>query len=162
MWEHRRRQSQYLFLYGIILTSQRGEDARMSRKILDLAREQQEEVSRELGDDDEWEDEEEPEASARARVGGMGVASDDEEDGDEFEDGDVSGGEEEAELEIDPEDHATLDALGSGAQQQQAGKTLADLIFAKMEGGAQPEVEDDGPPDPRQGLNPKVVEVYTK
>jgi len=22
--------------------------------------------------------------------------------------------------------------------------------------------EDDGPPDPRQGLNPKVVEVYTK
>lgn len=23
-------------------------------------------------------------------------------------------------------------------------------------------VSDDGPPDPRKGLNPKVVEVYTK
>lgn len=34
----------------------------MSKKILDLARDQQEEVARELGQDDDWEDEEEPEA----------------------------------------------------------------------------------------------------
>lgn len=32
-----------------------------------------------------------------------------------------------------------------------------------MEGGATSAFdEDDGPPDPKQGLNPKVVEVYTK
>jgi hypothetical protein len=32
-----------------------------------------------------------------------------------------------------------------------------------MEGGQAAAVEeDDAPPDPRQGLNPKVVEVYTK
>lgn len=64
--------------------------------------------------------------------------------------------------EIDPEDHRTLDALSGGQ-----GKTLADLIFAKMESGgaaaaAAAAEQDDGPPDPRQGLNPKVIEVYTK
>lgn len=50
-------------------------------------------------------------------------------------------------------------------------RTLADIIFAKMgEANAgtgpklttQPERGDDGPLDPRVGLNPKVVEVYTK
>lgn len=65
----------------------------MSRKILDLAREQQEEVSRELGDDDDEWDDDEPEPSARPR-GAMMDESDDE----EIEDGDMSGGEEEAEL----------------------------------------------------------------
>lgn len=34
----------------------------MSKKILDLARDQQEEVARELRQDDDWEDEEEAEA----------------------------------------------------------------------------------------------------
>lgn len=34
----------------------------MSKKILDLARDQQEEVARELGQDDDWEDEDEAEA----------------------------------------------------------------------------------------------------
>lgn len=39
--------------------AQRGEDARMSKKILDLARDQQEEIAREGGgNDDEWEDDE--------------------------------------------------------------------------------------------------------
>lgn len=123
----------------------------MSRKILDLAREQQEEVSRELGDDSEWEDDEED----AGPVSRAAIESDDEE---EMEEGDISGGEEEAELAIDPADHATLDALNTEGQ----GKTLADLIFAKMESGQMDEVEDDGPPDPRKGLNPKVVEVYTK
>lgn len=118
----------------------------MSRKILELARDQQDEIAAENESDDEWEDEEEP---TRHRE----VISDDDEDfGDED---DVSGGEEEAELDIDPEDHATLDALNQGQ-----GKTLADLIFAQMQNGPAP--VEDGPPDPKQGLNPKVVEVYTK
>lgn len=34
----------------------------MSKKILDLARDQQEEIAREFGQDDDWEDEEEGEA----------------------------------------------------------------------------------------------------
>lgn len=67
----------------------------MSRKILELAREQQDEVNRELGEDDDWEDEDnEPEPSSRARAE-AGMDSDDDE---EFEDGSMSGGEEEAEL----------------------------------------------------------------
>jgi essential nuclear protein 1 len=39
------------------------------------------------------------------------------------------------------------------------------MIFSKMEGGAVTQgqdEEDEGPPDPRKGLNPKVIEVYTK
>ena len=37
---------------------------------------------------------------------------------------------------IDPEDHATLDALnGQTEAADGAGRTLADLIFSKMEGG---------------------------
>lgn len=94
-------------------------------------------------------------------------------------------------MHIDPADHATLDALnrGGGAvpmgqdQGEEDGepKTLADMIFSKMQGGAVSRgaederksffsvfevvadvVLDEGPPDPRKGLNPKVVEVYSK
>ena len=43
-----------------LTNDQQGEDARMSKKILDLARDQQEEIARELGED-EWEDEDEEE-----------------------------------------------------------------------------------------------------
>ncbi|ODO05205.1 essential nuclear protein 1 [Cryptococcus wingfieldii CBS 7118] len=149
-------------------TEPKAEDARMSKKILDLARDQQEEIARELGEDDEWEDDEEPEVDPSKRPREMAqVASDDEDE--EFSDGDVSGGEEYAELQIDPADHATLDALnrGEGADAEEPGepKTLADLIFSQMEGGAVSkgvEEEHEGPPDPRKGLNPKVIEVYTK
>lgn len=136
-----------------------GEDARMSRKILELAREQQDEVANELGEDDDdmWKDEdedEELEPSARPRQAAMSSEDEDDEEG-----SDIEGSDEEHELNIDPEDHATMDALG---KEEGAGKTLADLIFAQMSGAPAAPVEDDGPPDPRQGLNPKVVEVYTK
>lgn len=117
------------------------------------------------------------------------IPSDDEEE-EEFSDGEISGGEEYAELHIDPADHATLDALNRGGtepmgqdQGEEDGepKTLADMIFSKMQGGAvsrgvEDEREpfsscpwsrswlciDEGPPDPRKGLNPKVIEVYSK
>ncbi|WWC62668.1 uncharacterized protein I303_105265 [Kwoniella dejecticola CBS 10117] len=149
----------------------KAEDARMSRKILDLAREQQEEVSRELGeDDDAWEDEDEEVAEPSRRPREIAQIPSDDEDEEDFDEGDVSG-EEYAELEIDPADHATLDALNGGnsaGRSDEPGeppKTLADLIFSKMEGGAVSkglEDEDEGPPDPKKGLNPKVIEVYTK
>lgn len=46
--------------------------------------------------------------------------------------------------EIDPEDHATLDALAPGAEAA-GGKTLADMIFDKMQGGAVSQgLDDDG------------------
>lgn len=38
---------------------QRGEDARTSKRILDLAREQQEEIARELGGEESWDEDEE-------------------------------------------------------------------------------------------------------
>ncbi|WRT67870.1 uncharacterized protein IL334_004844 [Kwoniella shivajii] len=152
----------------------KAEDARMSKKILDLAREQQEEVNRELGEDDDdvWEDEDdEQEAEPSRRPREIAQIPSDDEDEEEFDDGEVSG-EEYAELEIDPADHATLDKLNAGQSndptsqdQGEPPKTLADLIFSKMEGGAVSrgiEDEDEGPPDPKKGLNPKVVEVYTK
>ena len=55
-----------------------------------------------------------------------------EQDESDVEDGEVSE-EEYEELDIDPEDHATLDALN---KPEVAGRTLADVIFSKMEGGA--------------------------
>ncbi|CAD6578164.1 MAG: snoRNA-binding rRNA-processing protein [Tremellales sp. Tagirdzhanova-0007] len=127
------------------------EDARMSKKILDLARDQQDEVAREDGDgQDGW------------REGKQARSGDEEQD-----QGDVSAGEEYAGLEIDPEDQGALDALTPTAHgaASGSGRTLADIIFSKMEGGAVTqgiEEADEGPPDPRRGLNPKVIEVYTK
>jgi essential nuclear protein 1 len=62
----------------------------------------------------------------------------------------------------------TLDALlpaNSGER-----RTLADIIFAKLDSGEVRDAAvvqnvsrgDHGKPDPALGLNPKVVEVYTK
>ena len=67
----------------------------------------------------------------------------DESDDEDIEEGSMSGGEEYAELEIDPEDHKTLDALAPSAQE--GNKTLADLIFAQMQGGAVSQgIEEEG------------------
>lgn len=61
---------------------------------------------------------------------------------DDIEDGEMSGGEEYAELEIDPADHATLDALVAPGQEA-GSRTLADMIFDKMQGGAVTQGMDD-------------------
>jgi hypothetical protein len=80
---------------------------------------------------------------------------------------------------IDPEDHATLDTLALGAEAGSGGsRTLADIIFDRLNGdkasqameeegrsslrGANADCVASGPPDPRKGLNPKVIEAYTK
>ena len=47
---------------------------------------------------------------------------------------------------IDPEDHATLDALGpqhAVDEVEGGGRTLADIIFSKMEGGAVSKGQDE-------------------
>ncbi|KAG7562550.1 hypothetical protein FFLO_02024 [Filobasidium floriforme] len=175
---------------------------RMSRKILDLARDQQEEVMGEMEDDDDVDDEEdddEEEEDVRAVGTGQRVKRPDADEEEDLEEGDVSD-EEYAELEIDPEDYETLATLRRGGipdftdhnnnstdllsslPTTEEPRTLADLIFNKLneaghstDGGAggvpgvravpnQPGMDAgmDGPLDPRVGLNPKVVEVYTK
>lgn len=93
------------------LTEQQSEDARTSKRILDLAREQQDEIAREIGGDgDEWEDENEGESHVPS-TSGHGArhanlfrsfrrpdAPDMSDEEETFDDGNMSGGEEYAEL----------------------------------------------------------------
>lgn len=44
---------------------------------------------------------------------------------------------------IDPEDHATLDTLALGAEAGSGNRTLADIIFSKMQGGAATSAMDE-------------------
>ncbi|KAH8105490.1 cell adhesion protein byn-1 [Cristinia sonorae] len=137
-------------------------DPKTSRKIFELARDQQEELEQSEGDDDTLE---EQTAFTRPRISqpddddddDLGEYNEDEEDEEEIE-----------ELELDEADLKTLDAfLPSNSGER---KTLADIIFAKLESaGAQKstvieksEQDPDSAPDPAAGLNPKVVELYTK
>ncbi|KAL7416977.1 Bystin-domain-containing protein [Mrakia frigida] len=145
-------------------------DAKMSRKILELAREQQDEMDQLLDEDaaiPAETEEDEGELKFRSRNG-------EDDDEDEDEDEDYGSGEEEEEyeeLEIDPEDHATLAAF-MGTSSRPAGQTLADVILAKLEEGADEEADAGGKGvrfesvgdgrDPAAGLPEKVVIAYTK
>ncbi|GAA5930491.1 hypothetical protein JCM21900_006733 [Sporobolomyces salmonicolor] len=127
-------------------------DAKVTRKVLAMARDQQDEIAEEdlheLGLDVD-------DADRQMR------GEEDEEDEDE-ELSDNEEYEEFEELEVDEGDQAILDSyLPQG--QLQPGRTLADLIMEKIgqaeDGkGKEPEVSREPPP----GFNPKVVEVYTK
>jgi len=68
----------------------------MSKRILDLARDQQEEIARELGED-QWEDDEDEDEKAGPSVRGRPAVDSDDED-DELDEESMSGGEEYAEL----------------------------------------------------------------
>ncbi|CAE6491997.1 unnamed protein product [Rhizoctonia solani] len=149
-------------------------DTRTSRKIFDLAKDQQEELDlvddegNEKDVDDEADSDEQLNAARTARVPTM--QDSDDEDENEYPD------EEYEELEIDPEDMTTLDALMPSNVETR--KTLADMIMEKLnaaeaatEGTENKKIrisvkpnsrEEAGPPNPAEGLNPKVVEVYTK
>jgi hypothetical protein len=61
--------------------------------------------------------------------------------------------------EIDSGDLETLDALLPANAGER--KTLADLIFAKLDNKEQTSI-DRNAPDPAAGLNPQVVEAYSK
>ncbi|CAE6465368.1 unnamed protein product [Rhizoctonia solani] len=173
--------------FGRVSTSKRGKkrkseneeeletalDTRTSRKIFDLAKDQQEELD--LVDDegserdieDETESDEQLKAARTARV--PAIQDSDDEDENEYPE------EEYEELEIDPEDMTTLDALMPSNVETR--RTLADMIMEKLNAAeaavegtetkkirisAKPNSQEAGPPNPAEGLNPKVVEVYTK
>ncbi|GAA6062824.1 hypothetical protein JCM10212_002462 [Sporobolomyces blumeae] len=129
-------------------------DAKVTRKVLAMARDQQDEIAeedlQELGYDVD-------ERERRMR----GEGSDEDENDDDLSDDDEEY-EEFEELEVDEDDQALLDSYVPQGQLQ-PGQTLADLIMAKIgqaeePKGKEPEVVRQPPP----GFNPKVVEVYTK
>ncbi|KAG9127152.1 snoRNA-binding rRNA-processing protein [Ceratobasidium sp. 392] len=150
-------------------------DAKSSRAIFDLAKVQQEELDLVDGDDLEEESDEEREAISNHSLNPLRVGRAPDSDNSDEEDEDEYPEEEYEELEIDPEDMTALDALMPSNIETR--KTLADMIMEKLnaadsspEGtGAKKvristttETRQDGPPNPAEGLNPKVVEVYTK
>lgn len=140
-------------------------DKKLSGKILRLAREQQEEI----------EEEEERAAGLQEMPSshrGDGIMPEDDEgeqggmasDDGELEDDE---GEEEFEyedVEVDPEEAELLERMRADRVEEEGGRrTLADLIMDKIEAaggnGDEGEKEDDGMV---MGMNPKIVEVYTK
>ncbi|KAI8875517.1 Bystin-domain-containing protein [Backusella circina FSU 941] len=122
-------------------------DAKLSKKILKIAREQQEQLEKANEDEEERPSKQFP----------LGFDPDDEDiDYEEEYEGDYE------ELEIDPADADLLDKFLPSAPKEK--KTLADLIMEKIneknaaEGRSAIEKEDELSPS----MNPKVVEVYTK
>jgi len=137
-------------------------DHKTSKKILELARDQQEELEEHDSDQEENSDAVDATAIRTTHV----VDEDDDDESEHFEDDDVDV-DAELELQVDPDDMETMDALlPSNAGER---RTLADLIFAKLD-GAEPGKktvirvgrDPDLPPDPAAGMNPQVVELYSK
>ncbi|KAI0632996.1 cell adhesion protein byn-1 [Trametes polyzona] len=135
-------------------------DPKTSRRIFELARDQQEELD-EKEFDDEDEDDDRPNFSAPR---GPAPDEDDDLDLDRYEDEDV----EERCQEVDEDDMKALDALLPANAGER--RTLADIIFSKLDNleSGKPDTNEekqrdpDRAPDPAAGLDPKVVDVYTK
>ncbi|KAG1902909.1 Bystin-domain-containing protein [Suillus fuscotomentosus] len=134
-------------------------DPKMSRRIFELARDQQEEI-------DMPEDENEPRHEDEREIFKPRIqfANDDEDsDVDDMSDN----GDAEDMFQLDSGDIQALDALlpsNSGER-----RTLADIIFAKLESGetngvnaVQKVQQDQEHPDPALGLDPRLVESYSK
>lgn len=147
-------------------------DHKTSRKILQLARDQQEELELKEELDVNEKEAQRIEPGYRENVQ---LESDDE---DEFDNGADSDAEEYEEIEIDEEDLNALDKFMPADALQR--KTLAEIILEKLQ-DAEDQAEDQEtqkpkvqfeaaksskgpskPLDPTAGLDPKVVEVYTK
>ncbi|KAJ7087239.1 Bystin-domain-containing protein [Mycena belliarum] len=129
-------------------------DPKTSRRIFELAKDQQDEM--EMADQEE---DAQPGALTRPRF------HDDEDDESELED--VEDEEVEEIFEIDEGDLETLDALHPHNAGER--RTLADIIFAKLESGETENAavikkvqQDREKPDPALGLDPKVVTAYSK
>ena len=160
-------------------------DPKLSRNILRLARQQQEEIEREEAELEADDDDETPSAVRPLEASFRDMEElDDEDDEDDDEnvslasdaDGEEFNDPDYEQLDILPEDQALLERHDEEEEQaladEDAGrprtKTLADLIMAKIEASeassgetAQYLAEDDSrllPP----GINPKIIEVYTK
>ncbi|KAF5388217.1 hypothetical protein D9615_000054 [Tricholomella constricta] len=137
-------------------------DPKTSQRIFELARAQQDEL--EMPEDEPVD----LASTSRSRTHAMRDGTEDESEDDENEFYDVENGEEVEEIfEIDAGDMDTLDALlPSNAGER---RTLADIIFSKIQEGEagnaaviQKTQQDPDKPDPALGLDPKVVEAYTK
>ncbi|KAG8936637.1 snoRNA-binding rRNA-processing protein [Tulasnella sp. 418] len=153
-------------------------DSKTSKRIFDLAKSQQAELGGTSLEDDSKTDSDEAISEAEQLKGIFTAIRskptfDEEEEEEEFEEDQYVPEEEYEELQIDEGDLTALDAfLPPNAGQR---KTLADLIFEKFESGEVEEGksvklgkvtfdpdEDGGPPDPKAGVDPKVVAVYEK
>ncbi|EKM59594.1 uncharacterized protein PHACADRAFT_250194 [Phanerochaete carnosa HHB-10118-sp] len=136
-------------------------DPKTSRKIFELARDQQEELE-EDEEDEELEEQNKPSFTLARTQRNEEDEEDDLVEEEEYEEEEVE------EIEVDEGDLRTLDALLPANAGER--RTLADIIFSKLEDGDQEKTtsiqkthRDPGqPPDPAAGLNPKVVELYTK
>nr|VWP00676.1 Chitinase [Ganoderma boninense] len=137
-------------------------DPKTSRRIFELARDQQDELGEKDLDDDDEDDDHQDFSAPRAT---MPADDDDLDDLDEYEDRDI---EEIEEIEVDEDDMKALDAmLPANAGER---RTLADIIFSKLDNleagksdaAPQKRHDPDRVPDPAAGLDPKVVDVYTK
>ncbi|KAF8204826.1 cell adhesion protein byn-1 [Pholiota molesta] len=132
-----------------------------SRRIFELARDQQDEL--EMPEDDDVPEDDEDERTRVLSKPRTQARFNDEDEEDHSENGEDI----EEEYEIDAGDMETLDAfLPANAGER---KTLADLIFAKLDSGEVVSTaaikkvhQDHDAPDPAAGLNPAVVEAYTK
>lgn len=143
-------------------------DPKTSRRIFELAQDQQNELQSDQEEEVTAHDEQ-MEGWSRPRNNDNNSHDEDEETDDDQLDFDISPNDELAEEEfgIDAEDLEALDVmLPSNVSER---KTLADLIFAKLDSGEisttaaiQKVHQDRNAPDPALGLNPQVVEAYTK
>ncbi|KAJ3928371.1 MAG: Bystin-domain-containing protein [Lentinula lateritia] len=129
-------------------------DLKTSRRIFELARTQQDEL--------DGLDKEIVEDALDERIARIVNAEDEDEEDDGIEDDEREDAEEI--FEIDPDDLETLDALLPHNIDER--RTLADVIFSKLDEnvGAIQKVQqkDRSRPDPAFGLDPMVVEMYTK
>ncbi|TKA53048.1 hypothetical protein B0A53_03927 [Rhodotorula sp. CCFEE 5036] len=129
-------------------------DAKVTQKVLAMAREQQDELAA-LG----LGDVEDPELPA-----GLRATADDEGDEDDGAFSDEDAYEEYEELEIDETDDALLDSYVP-AGHLEPGRSLADLIMEKIERAGEQPASAPAPvaaPPEDSGFNPKVVDVYSK
>ncbi|KAI9575032.1 Bystin-domain-containing protein [Boletus coccyginus] len=139
-------------------------DPKTSRKIFELARDQQEEL--EIPDDEDNEDNEAVDScnlQPRMRTEDDMSDQSDSEEAEEMSDGDDA----ETMFQLDSVDIQALDTLlppNSGER-----RTLADVIFSKLENSKLGNVtviqkvqQDKERPDPALGLDPRLVESYSK
>ncbi|KAG2151825.1 Bystin-domain-containing protein [Suillus cothurnatus] len=136
-------------------------DSKMSRRIFELARDQQEEIDM-PEDEDESRHEDESE-SFKPRVQFAKYNDDEDSNDDDMSDN----GDAEDMFQLDSGDIQALDALLPSNSSER--RTLADIIFAKLESGEtnginvmQKVQQDQEHPDPALGLDPRLVESYSK
>lgn len=160
-------------------------DPKLSRNILRLAREQQEEIEAEEAEAREGADGtagQDPLNVRHRTRESMTLSDSDEEDAEgELDDGELGSDEEEGdveeyeELDVDPQDAELMAKFGQDdeGQERRGNRTLADMIMEKIEAAERANAGADGIHEraPRSvegempmppGINPKVIEVYTK